>query len=71
VRFFFIPQVGFEQFNATVRWTVACRQLDDGNTLIFISAGNENANKSLLRCLVFHTIQSDGDFLFGGAGERI
>jgi len=33
---------------ATVRWTVACRQLDGGNSSIFISAGNENANKSLL-----------------------
>ena len=31
--------------NATVRWTVACRQLDGGNTLIF--AKGENANESL------------------------
>ena len=26
---------GFEKLNATVRWTVACRQLDGSNTLIF------------------------------------
>ena len=33
----------FEQFNATVRWTVACRRLDGGNTLILIPLGNQNA----------------------------
>ena len=32
----------FEDLNATVRWTVACRQLDGGNTLIFLSAGKKN-----------------------------
>ena len=35
----------FEQFNATVRWTVACRRLDGGNTLIQIPRGNQNAAK--------------------------
>ena len=29
----------FEYLNATVRWTVACRQLDGGNTIIFIPPG--------------------------------
>ena len=29
----------FEDLNATVRWTVACRQLDGGNTIIFIPSG--------------------------------
>jgi len=29
--------------NATVRWTVACRWLDSGNTIIF--AEGENANQ--------------------------
>ena len=29
----------FEDLNATVRWTVACRQLDGGNTIIFIPPG--------------------------------
>ena len=32
----------FEQSNATVRWTVACRRLDGGNSLILIPFGNQN-----------------------------
>ena len=46
--FLFYEEGGFEPLNATVRWTVACRRLDDGNSLIFIPIGNENVNKSLL-----------------------
>ena len=30
---------GLEQFDATVRWTVACRQLDGGNTNNFTATG--------------------------------
>ena len=36
----------FENLNATVRGTVACRQLDGCNTIIFIPIGTENAIKS-------------------------
>ena len=32
---------GFEQSNATVQWTVACRRLDGGNTLILIPKESE------------------------------
>jgi len=40
--FFFTAR--FEKYNATVRWTVACRQLDGDNTIIF--ANDKNANES-------------------------
>ena len=43
--FFFIVPDGREQSNATVRWTVACRRLDGGNTSVF--AIGENANESV------------------------
>ena len=44
----FISRMGFEQLIATVRWTVACRQLDGGNTLISIPTGMEmQANPSI------------------------
>ena len=33
----------FEQFNATVRRTVACRRLDDGNSVLSIPIGNGKA----------------------------
>ena len=36
----------FEKLNATVRWTVACRRIDGGNTFIFLSNGKKNADKS-------------------------
>jgi len=36
----------FEDLNATVLWTVACRQLDGGNSIIFLPIGKKNANKS-------------------------
>ena len=36
----------FERSNPTVRWTVGRRRLDDGETFVFISKGNENANES-------------------------
>ena len=36
----------FEDLNATVQWTVACRQLDGGNTIIFLPTGKKNVNKS-------------------------
>ena len=36
----------FERLNPTVRWTVGRRRLDDGETFVFISIGNENANES-------------------------
>jgi hypothetical protein len=44
----------FERLNATVRWTVACRQLDGGNTSIFalrqkckrISGGSRSSKES-------------------------
>ena len=39
----FIFYLRFEQYNTTVRWTVACRRLDGGNTLILIPEGNQNA----------------------------
>jgi len=39
---FFVGTGRFEDLNADVRWTSACRQLDGGNSLIFISKGNEN-----------------------------
>ena len=33
----------FEDLNADVRWTSACRQLDGGNSLILLSCGKQNA----------------------------
>jgi len=36
----------FEDLNATVLWTVACRQLDGGNTLNFLPIGKKIANES-------------------------
>ena len=36
----------FEDLNETVHWTVACRQLDGGNTIIFLPTGKKNVNKS-------------------------
>jgi hypothetical protein len=36
----------FERSNPTVRWTVGRRRPDDGETFVFISIGNENANES-------------------------
>ena len=42
--FYYWNGARFEQSNATVRWTVASRRLDGGNTSIF--AYGENANKS-------------------------
>ena len=32
----------FEDLNADVRWTSACRQLDGGNSLILLSCGKQN-----------------------------
>ena len=43
--FFYLLWKGLEQSNARVRWTLACRRLDGGNTIIF-TAG-ENVNESL------------------------
>ena len=36
--------MGFERLNAIVRWTIARRRLDDGDTIIF--AESENVNES-------------------------
>ena len=36
----------FENLNATVRWTVACRQLDGGNSINFLPIGKKIANES-------------------------
>ena len=51
---FSLGGLGFEESNAGVQWTPACRQLDGGNTLIF--AKGENANESLIHpsLLVFY-----------------
>jgi len=40
---FFVGTGRFEDLNATVQWTSACRQLDGGNSLIFRSIGTKNA----------------------------
>ena len=42
VSHFLFRRKRFEPSNASVRWTLACRQLDGGNTMIFIPVGNEN-----------------------------
>jgi len=36
--------------NAEVRWTSACRQLDGGNTLFFLSIGKKNATNLAGTC---------------------
>jgi len=49
VCFFFLEKSRtdrFEDLNADVRWTSACRQLDGGNSIIFLPIGKKNANKS-------------------------
>ena len=43
---FFLSDERFEPLNATVRWTVACRQLDGGNTINYLSIGKIIANES-------------------------
>jgi len=48
-------EAGFEDLNTDVRRTSAYRQLDGGNTIIFLSSGKKNANKSgpyLYRCAI-------------------
>jgi len=55
--------MGFEQLIATVRWTVACRQLDGGNTLISIPTGMEmQANPSFFPITL--PVQTDGSFFY-------
>ena len=65
----FISRMGFEQLIATVRWTVACRQLDGGNTLISISTGMEmqtnpsiqsNSKRPVHKDRSFYIIQRSG-----------
>ena len=43
---FFCGKSRFEDLNADVRWTSACRQLDGGNSIIYLSYGKINADKS-------------------------
>ena len=38
---FYLLLVRLERSNATVRWTVACRRLDGGNTSIFFLSGRK------------------------------
>ena len=45
----------FEQFDATVQWTAACRRLDGGNTMILIPFGNQNAANLDTRCTGYCT----------------
>ena len=39
---FYLSMERFEKSNATARWTVACRRLEVGNSLIWILIGNPN-----------------------------
>ena len=43
---FFFSNERFEHLNASVRGTLACRQLDGGNTIIILPSGKNNANES-------------------------
>jgi len=59
----FISKGGFEESIATVRWTVACRQLDGGNTLISIPTGMEmQTNPSFFPITL--PIHMDGDYFY-------
>ena len=45
--------------NADVRWTSACRQLDGGNTLVFLSSGKKNTPNLAGICRNKRSLQKD------------
>ena len=64
----FLLMARLERSNATVRWTVACRRLDGGNTSIFFPPGRKckrvsplgpKCYKSLLRFIAFFVCKED------------